>query len=211
MNNWIEVTENRKEVEFTSNGYVIAKVCDEENCKSSFTKHIEKVDNTKPVNVLLTAEFDENENTILTATGEDKESGIQKYEISTDNKKTWQNKGLTTEYKIGKFSGIVYLKVTNNAGESVETNATIDMCPEGSIKITNASELKNISNDLAGTYCITNDIDMKDVTWTPISNFTGKIDGTKHKIKNLTSVGNFMAIASNASIKNLTFESRVQS
>src|SRR5262249_16372095 len=54
----------------------------------------------------------------------------------------------------------------------------------------NATELDHIRTDLAGAYCLANDIDMSSVAnFVPIGNldtpFTGTLDGNSHAISNL--------------------------
>ena len=52
-------------------------------------------------------------------------------------------------------------------------------------KISSAEDLKAISQDPSGKYCLSKDIDLQGVEWTPIS-FNGILDGNGHEIRNLT-------------------------
>lgn len=51
--------------------------------------------------------------------------------------------------------------------------------------ISNCSELQNISNDPSGAYVLSGDINCANVAFTPISGFTGTLDGQGHTVSNL--------------------------
>jgi hypothetical protein len=80
--------------------------------------------------------------------------------------------------------------------------------------IYNATDLANISSNLAGNYKLANDIDMSTYgAWTPIGTFTGTLDGDGYKISNLQitvsggSIGLFTTISgTTASVSNLGLE-----
>lgn len=55
---------------------------------------------------------------------------------------------------------------------------------EGEIKIYTADDMKLIADNPSGSFILMNDIDMKDVDWTPVD-FTGVFDGNNHAILNL--------------------------
>ena len=73
-------------------------------------------------------------------------------------------------------------------------------------KITDEAGLKAIANDLAGSYVLTNDITLSE-QWTPISTFTGTLDGAGHAIKGLRIAGGsptgLFGETDGATIKNL--------
>ena len=73
-------------------------------------------------------------------------------------------------------------------------------------QITDEAGLKAIANDLAGSYVLTNDITLSE-QWTPISTFTGTLDGAGHAIKGLRIAGGSPAglfgETDGATIKNL--------
>ncbi len=52
-------------------------------------------------------------------------------------------------------------------------------------KIRSAEDLKAISQNPSGKYCLASDVDMDGVEWEPFT-FTGTLDGDGHEIKNLT-------------------------
>lgn len=78
---------------------------------------------------------------------------------------------------------------------------------EKAVKISTLEGLKGISN---GSYALENDIDLQGEEWTPIANFTGKLDGQGYKIYNFQlkqSQDNLGFIAeNNGTIKNVTFD-----
>lgn len=73
-------------------------------------------------------------------------------------------------------------------------------------QITDEAGLKAIANDLAGSYVLANDITLSE-QWTPISTFTGTLDGAGHAIKGLRIAGGSPAglfgETDHATIKNL--------
>lgn len=73
-------------------------------------------------------------------------------------------------------------------------------------KITDEAGLKAIANDLAGSYVLANDITLSE-QWTPISTFTGTLDGGGHAIKGLRIAGGsptgLFGETDGATIKNL--------
>ena len=73
-------------------------------------------------------------------------------------------------------------------------------------QITDEAGLKAIANDLAGSYVLTNDITLSE-QWTPISTFTGTLDGAGHAIKGLRIAGGsptgLFGETDGATIKNL--------
>ncbi len=79
-------------------------------------------------------------------------------------------------------------------------------------EIKTAEELKAITNPSetnTGKYVLVNDINLNNITWTPIENFSGILDGNGHQIKNfaLNGSGNSMGfVNTNAgTIKNMVF------
>lgn len=73
-------------------------------------------------------------------------------------------------------------------------------------QITDEAGLKAIANDLAGSYVLANDITLSE-QWTPISTFTGTLDGGGHAIKGLRIAGGsptgLFGETDGATIKNL--------
>lgn len=73
-------------------------------------------------------------------------------------------------------------------------------------QITDEAGLKAIANDLAGSYVLANDITLSE-QWTPISTFTGTLDGAGHAIKGLRIAGGsptgLFGETDGATIKNL--------
>jgi len=79
--------------------------------------------------------------------------------------------------------------------------------------VSTVQDLINIKNNLAGSFYLTQDIDMQGFVWTTehqlgLSNqpFTGVLDGAGFRIKNLKADRSFMASLRGAQIRNLTFE-----
>ncbi|RLC74551.1 MAG: hypothetical protein DRJ03_31760, partial [Chloroflexi bacterium] len=100
------------------------------------------------------------------------------------------------------------------------TDAEIPAKPEtptvadGTATIANASELASkINADKTGSFILTADIDLSGVSWTPITGFSGTLDGDGHTISNLTvgtlltdKVGLFSTFLSDAKVKDLTLD-----
>ncbi len=81
----------------------------------------------------------------------------------------------------------------------------ITVSADGATEISTAEGLQNISKNVAGSYILTSDIDLTDVTWTPIAGFKGTLDGAGHTISHLSGVtALFGSVSSGATIKNLT-------
>lgn len=78
-----------------------------------------------------------------------------------------------------------------------------------SIPIYDAEDLIAIKNNTSAKYYLANDIDLEGAAWTPITTFSGVLDGEGHKIHNfvlsttLSTAGFFGT--NNGTIKNLTF------
>jgi hypothetical protein len=75
--------------------------------------------------------------------------------------------------------------------------------------ITDRAGLAAISG--SGSYILDADIDLADGNWTPITSFSGTLDGNGHIIKNMTiapqnAMGLFETLKENAVVKNLGFE-----
>ena len=95
------------------------------------------------------------------------------------------------------------------------TGGEIPSAPEipsgsaGAIAVSNATELQNISG--SNKYYLTTNIDLNDVSWTPIVSFEGVLDGNDFTISNLdidvsaNEQGLFGNLKTNAEIKNLNF------
>lgn len=94
-----------------------------------------------------------------------------------------------------------------------------DTALSGAVEITTAETdpgvengLDIINDDVTAHYVLANDIDMDGVTWAPITNFTGVLDGQGYTISNLTisaaasdNQGMFGTIGAGAEIRNLIF------
>ncbi len=69
---------------------------------------------------------------------------------------------------------------------------------DGYEPILDAEDLNNIRNDLTGKYYLANDIDLADVSWTPIGTeerpFLGELEGNGHIISNLNNISTSDAI-----------------
>ena len=118
---WIEY---KGEITLTENTTIISRMTSEDKYISGSSQTISQIDRTKPTKVDYTYEIN-NTNVKITATGEDKESGITHYSFSKDNGESWSE--VTTNpvytYTIGIEEEIqVKVKVYNgtyeNDGES---------------------------------------------------------------------------------------------
>lgn len=71
------------------------------------------------------------------------------------------------------------------------------------VSVSTPEELKSMKSD--GNYILANDIDMTDVKWQGIKNFSGTFDGNGHEITGLTSeyYGLFSSLQSGAVVKNV--------
>lgn len=83
---------------------------------------------------------------------------------------------------------------------------------ETNYNIATAQDLLNIKNNTEGDYKLTADIDMSGVSFTPLPDFTGSLDGQGHVIRNLTfnnanqDQAALFATTHGATIKNLGIE-----
>ena len=69
----------------------------------------------------------------------------------------------------------------------IPTKPTAPTIADGTTEVGDATELQDMAG--AGSYILTADIDLTGVAWTPITNFTGTLDGDGHTISNLTIAG----------------------
>lgn len=107
------------------------------------------------------------------------------------------------------INGLYRIKPASVAGK-VTVNVDGDTVIEYATLISTPAELANIAN--GGNYVLTNDIDMKDVAWTPLvtkaNNGAITIEGNGYAIKNLTASGDKAGLigysAATTTIKNLT-------
>ena len=88
-------------------------------------------------------------------------------------------------------SGNANINLTNfNVGESIGVdplgNPLVPSTPVPFVKISNCTELQNISNDLNANYELMNDIDCSGFNFFPISSFRGILDGRGYKIINFS-------------------------
>ena len=142
--NWTQLTSGTtKDLTFTSNGKVYAKTTDEAgNVASASTYSVVNMDTTAPSASLALGTM-YTDRTTLTATCNDAESGIVKYEFSKDNGSTWTSNGTNKTYT---FTGLKQdtnytfaVRCTN--GSALTKTATADGKP---VEITKAT-IKQIS------------------------------------------------------------------
>jgi hypothetical protein len=81
------------------------------------------------------------------------------------------------------------------------------------IEIGDRTELQNIQSNLTANYRLTANIDLNNETWTPLGEFTGKLDGNSKTISNLVITdtatenrGLFSIVGTGATINNLSIE-----
>ena len=80
-----------------------------------------------------------------------------------------------------------------------------------STPISSAEDLEKIRENPSGTFHLKNDIDLKFENWSPISSFSGILDGNGYKISNLVMNGNQVTdlafiIENTGTIQNLSFD-----
>ena len=84
--------------------------------------------------------------------------------------------------ELGKITGS-----SNNAGAYRVNLSQSKATALGYTVIKTAAEFQSLINaNLDGKFILMNDIDLSGVSWTPIQNFTGTLDGNGYTIKNLT-------------------------
>lgn len=153
-----------------------------------------------------------NTNTLqLTATVEPDNAEDKTLNWSSSNTSiaTVSTSGLVTP----KSTGTVQITcASNDGGASASCSVTI---VNGSLIYTRA-DLEAIALKTSGKYILMNDIDLSGKNWTPISTFSGTLDGNGYSIKNLTinnttegsngsTKGFFKQLKPGAVVKNLKF------
>lgn len=74
-------------------------------------------------------------------------------------------------------------------GQTVSKHtALVTTVPAGYTAIRTVSELNTIQNNLSGKFILMNDIDLAGYTWSPMSTFTGVLDGNGFSINNINCV-----------------------
>jgi len=69
------------------------------------------------------------------------------------------------------------------------TDHIVLLTSQEAISITTIQELQNIQSGYS--YRLDSDLDMTNVAWIPIENFSGELDGNGHTISNLTMIGTY--------------------
>ncbi|MBQ8322078.1 MAG: InlB B-repeat-containing protein [Clostridia bacterium] len=112
-------------------------------------------------------------------------------------------------YLDDEFSERYYFNYPLNESTTLYANFYPNTNGEYSL-ITTAQDLENIQNNPTGKYLFTNNIDFEGGVWTPVSDFSGQIDGNGFKIINMTisvneANGGFI-LNNTGTIKDLSFE-----
>lgn len=83
---------------------------------------------------------------------------------------------------------------------------TGDVDGNGQIEIYTVAGLQQLRNEPAGDYILMADIDLAGAEWTPLSGFTGSLDGNGHTISNLNiNTGAPSAVSANSALFNMGF------
>jgi len=117
---WSTSSSTTKDVTFTSNGKLYARVKDSSgNTATASTYTVSNIDTSSP-NVSATAGTIKTDRITITASCSDSQSGITKYEFSKDNGSTYTNNGTTASYTFtGLSQGTSYkfvVRCTNGSG-----------------------------------------------------------------------------------------------
>ncbi len=130
--------------------------------------------------------------------------------IESSNPSAVTVEGTTLKF-VGLGSAVITYTTDADAfstGATLTQNITVE---DMNYNLATVEDLKNIANNLNGTYKLMNDIDLGGEVWVPLGTFTGSLDGQGHVIKNMkiTKTGNcigFFEVAKGATIQNLGFE-----
>lgn len=87
---------------------------------------------------------------------------------------------------IGTGTATITYSTTGDAYVKGATYTQTFTVTETNYNIATAQDLLNIKNNTEGDYKLTADIDMSGVSFTPLPDFTGSLDGQGHVIRNLT-------------------------
>lgn len=87
---------------------------------------------------------------------------------------------------VGAGTATITYTTTGDAYVNGATYTQTFTVTETNYNIASAQDLLNIKNNTEGDYKLTADIDMSGVSFTPLPDFTGSLDGQGHVIRNLT-------------------------
>lgn len=87
---------------------------------------------------------------------------------------------------VGAGTATITYTTTGDAYVNGATYTQTFTVTETNYNIATAQDLLNIKNNTEGDYKLTADIDMSGVTFSPLPDFTGSLDGQGHVIRNLT-------------------------
>lgn len=87
---------------------------------------------------------------------------------------------------VGAGTATITYTTTGDAYVKGATYTQTFTVTETNYNIASAADLLNIKNNTEGDYKLTADIDMSGVSFTPLPDFTGSLDGQGHVIRNLT-------------------------
>ena len=113
---------------------------------------------------------------------------------------------------VGAGTATITYTTTGDAYVKGATYTQTFTVTETNYNIATAQDLLNIKNNTEGDYKLTADIDMSGVTFSPLPDFTGSLDGQGHVIRNLTfnnpnqDQAALFATTHGATIKNLGIE-----
>ena len=113
---------------------------------------------------------------------------------------------------VGAGTATITYTTTGDAYVKGATYTQTFTVTETNYNIATAQDLLNIKNNTDGDYKLTADIDMSGVSFTPLPDFTGSLDGQGHVIRNLTfnnanqDQAALFATTHGATIKNLGIE-----
>ncbi len=121
---------------------------------------------------------------------------------------TWS---VTTSFaNVAVGAGTVTASHSDNAQNSTSVSRSFSAQFAPSTAISSVQQLMNISQNLEGSYYLTQDLDFSGVTnldFVISGNFEGTIDGQGFKIKNLNTRKSFINYALGSTLKNITFVS----
>lgn len=131
--------------------------------------------------------------------------------ITSDNSSVVEVDGTTLKFVGVGTATITYSTAGDDFANGVSLKQTITVTSQN-YNISTPEDLLNMKNNLDGDYKLAADIDMAGVTFSPLGEFTGTLDGQGHIIKNLSfsntqqdQVGLFATMRS-ATIKNVGIE-----
>lgn len=122
--------------------------------------------------------------------------------------------GLAIEDRTGQYANSDLYSSTNQITYSFENQYNPD---NGEVTlINNVDELLSIKNNLSGSYKLVNDIDLENMEWSNLGNFSGTLDGNGHTIYNMYSsnsedatFGLFNEVTTGGVVKNLALEGTI--